>query len=217
MEITTQNPSNQPLKSALPPSIELELDLANASPWNLKQAVEKLTSNQSVKQALKAECERLKWLLRPTTRQEIMTSLGKLILHYPQTNMGENQLRLLFEDYLDDLGPYPASEISVACKEYRLNPENRFFPSSGWLVLRVKDLTYPLRHKLATIEKILNAKPEAPKERVPAEEWEKLRRNLGAELRAADPKEKAAATIEAMRKAGAPEADIEAFKAGIAA
>jgi hypothetical protein len=129
--------------------------------------------------------------------------------------MEENQLRLLFEDYLNDLAPYPAHVIAGACKEYRLNPEHRFFPSSGWLLSKVKAAVYPLCHKLATIEKLLNHKPEAKRDSVTIDAWTKLKANLGAELRGADPREKLAATIEAMRKAGAPEADIEAFKAGV--
>jgi hypothetical protein len=206
MEIAIRN--QLPSKSDLPPSIEQELSLAKASEWNLTQAVEKLGSSQSSRQALQAEAARIRRLLRAAAREEIMTCLGKLILHCPQANMGENQLRLLFEDYLDDLSPYPANAIAEACKEYRLNPENRFFPSSGWLLAKAKEITYPLRRKLSIIEKILDAKPEPRREPVTAEAWANLRKNLGAELRTADAKSKFDATIEAMRKAGAPEADI---------
>src|ERR1700722_14805877 len=101
MEIATQNQTQ--LISALPPSIELELNLAAASEWNLTQAVNRGGSSPTARQLLQAERERLKRLLVPATRPEIMAGLGRLILHYPQTNMGENQLRVLFEDYLDDL------------------------------------------------------------------------------------------------------------------
>ena len=217
MEIAIRNRNQTQLVSALAPSIERELDLAKASEWNLKQAVQILGMNQSARQALQMERERLRSLLIPATRAEVMTCLGKLILHYPQTNMEENQLRLLFEDYLDDLAEFPAHAIGAAGKAYRHNPENRFFPGVGALPAKVREVVYPLRQKLGIIEKILEAKPEPKRDTVPVEAWEDLKKNLGAELRAADPKERLAATIEAMRKGGASDADIEEFRKGQAA
>jgi hypothetical protein len=173
--------------------------------------VELLSCNRQVRGVLLAEAARCAELLKPARRDEVMALLGKLILHYPQMNMGDNQLQVLFEDYLDDLVEFPSSAIAAACKEYRLNPENRFFPSIGWLVSRSKDSTYPLRHRLKIIERILSAEPPKPQRSVTAEQWAELRRSLGAEMRGASKDLQRDATVEMMRKSGAPEADIEAF------
>jgi hypothetical protein len=173
--------------------------------------VERFSCNQQAREALSAEAARCADLLKPSRRDEVMALLGKLILHFPQTNMGDNQLLVLFEDYLNDLKEFPAFAIAEACKEYRLSPENRFFPSVGWLVSRSKDATYPLRHKLGTIQKILRAEPPKIKKSVTAEQWAELRQNLGASLSGEIKERKLEATVEAMRESGAPQGNIEAF------
>jgi hypothetical protein len=41
---------------------------------------------------------------------------------------------MLLLDMLEDLEGYSPEKLRDACRQYRTNPENRFFPSSGQLI-----------------------------------------------------------------------------------
>lgn len=81
--------------------------------------------------------------------------LGRLVVHCPMRNMDERQFGVLFNDYLDDLSPYPAQMIAEACREYRLDPKNTFFPSSAQILALVNQRWYPVNKRLKTIERLL--------------------------------------------------------------
>src|SRR3954470_7671756 len=55
--------------------------------------------------------------LRPASPKEILYALAKLRLHYATSNMNEQELALLLEDYLNDLSPYPRDILEQACIE----------------------------------------------------------------------------------------------------
>lgn len=40
----------------------------------------------------------------------------------------------MIEDYLDDLAKYSPADVEYACRKYRQDPENKFFPKSGELI-----------------------------------------------------------------------------------
>lgn len=136
------------------------------------------------KKVLMMEYQRLQADLVPATAEEIMTALGKLVIHYPQMNMGDNQLKSLYEDYLDDLAPYPAWAMFDACKAYRREPRNEFFPKVSVLLTEVKRLTFDLRRKCNVICNILDEAPynEESRGEIKASDWEKLKKQLAKDL-----------------------------------
>lgn len=152
---TPQQPRNLPtvLPPPLPPSIEQGVYLAMNSLDQIARDMQ--PEAKGLKPILEQEITRLDMLLQPAHRQDIMKSLARLILHCPMSNMGANEQAELFRDYLDDLAPYPLNFIQDACTEYRLNRENRFFPTAAVLVDAVKAKCLPLQRKRATIEKLL--------------------------------------------------------------
>lgn len=68
-----------------------------------------------------------------STAKEVMAMLGKLALHYWRPDFSEQQAKLLFADFVEDLREYSPERIEAACTAYRRNPENRFFPTPGQL------------------------------------------------------------------------------------
>lgn len=45
----------------------------------------------------------------------------------------------MLEDMLSDLGNFSVIEVERACMRYRMNGENRFFPTSGQLMAEPKE------------------------------------------------------------------------------
>jgi len=45
----------------------------------------------------------------------------------------------MIADYLDDLRGYSAARVERACREFRQNGENKFFPKSGEILDLMKD------------------------------------------------------------------------------
>jgi hypothetical protein len=83
-----------------------------------------------------------------------MACLGKLLLHYPMTNMTEREKTSLLEDYIEDMSPYPTWAIVEACRHYRKNAENQYFPKVAVLVesLRGKcERNQMMRHNIRNI------------------------------------------------------------------
>lgn len=174
--IKTQNKIQS--ASALAPSLELELAaVQNGGAWNLREAQARLT--EPVRDALTKERDRLAWLLYRAHPDEIKVFLGKLVLHFPQTNMDDGHLSMLYEDYIQDLQQYPAHLLEAACREYRRNVENRFFPKVSELIALVNPKWLELKSKLATIEKILSGRTEKPKsEPITDDMWQSLKSSL---------------------------------------
>lgn len=110
----------------------------------------------SLRQQLLNEIRRLDSLLIPAHRNEIKSCIARLILHYPMTNMSEDEKTILLEDYIEDLAEFPASIIAKICKEYRIDPKNEFFPKSAKLIDKCKVAIYPLLKKRRTIQEALS-------------------------------------------------------------
>jgi hypothetical protein len=166
------------------------------------------------------ELDRLDYRMRPAARDEIKVFLAKLVLHFPMTNMTQHEKTLLFEDYIEDLGRFPADIVAAACREYRLDPANEFFPKAARLIAACGGKYSVLGRRRKTIAVALEEGKRMSERRLSdAELKAMMERVREIEIPQPTPKEKIAATIEAMRKAGAPESDIAEFAAsqGVAA
>lgn len=183
---TGNNPSHNPLSQApsasvLMPSLEREIALASRTAWNREQAAQNLAKNPEAVDKLRQEHQRLTWLLYPAHPNEIMAYLGKLVLHFPQTNMEDRHLSMLYEDYIDDLGKYPADMIRQACVDYRHNAENQFFPKVAQLMALINPKWLELKHRHGLIDGLLNKIPSViakQEKRIPDEAWAELRREI---------------------------------------
>lgn len=65
--------------------------------------------------------------------EEIIAELAKLDVIFP-TNLAVEERSLRYRVFCDDLGHLPRWKVERACRLYRYNPENRFFPSPGQLL-----------------------------------------------------------------------------------
>lgn len=60
----------------------------------------------------------------------ILTALSS---HYWRPDFSPVQAAMLVSDYCQDLAACRVDEIEIACREYRLNPKNQFYPKSAQL------------------------------------------------------------------------------------
>lgn len=66
-------------------------------------------------------------------------ALSKLQSFYYQPGQTKPQIEGMLEDMLSDLGKYSVVDVERACMRYRMNGENRFFPTSGQLMAPEKE------------------------------------------------------------------------------
>ncbi len=71
--------------------------------------------------------------LTAAERQRVAATLTALSSHYWRPDFSPAQAGMLIADYCADLSACRVDEIEVACREYRLNPKNQFFPKSAQL------------------------------------------------------------------------------------
>lgn len=113
-------------------------------------------SSPERQEMLRHESQRLRGLLARPREEEVLTLLGKLILHYPMANMTTQEKTLLLEDYVDDLSDYPAWAIQEACRTYRRDPDNKFFPKVAVLIDLAKSLCSRHKRMISHIALILD-------------------------------------------------------------
>lgn len=66
--------------------------------------------------------------------KQISAILSKLALHYWRPDFTPAQVNLLMGDYLDDLEGKSPYDVDAACRQYRSNPDNQYFPRTGQLL-----------------------------------------------------------------------------------
>lgn len=59
--------------------------------------------------------------------------LTRLAVHYYRPDFTEGQAKMLIRDMVEDLAEFSVSEVDWSIKEYRRDPGNRYFPTSGQL------------------------------------------------------------------------------------
>lgn len=65
---------------------------------------------------------------------KISATLSRLALHFWRPDFTPIQAQYLMEDYLEDLRGYSSNQVESACRNYRRDPENKFFPTPGQLI-----------------------------------------------------------------------------------
>jgi len=118
--------------------------------------------------------------------------LGRIMLHYSIGNRKDGEISALMLDYIDDLSEFPAWAIDAACKAYRRNAANEFFPKVGVLIKLCKEIVEPvkqdqkvIRERIAT-QNALTYQPEIIK----PEQVDALMAELRASLMADEAKDK---------------------------
>lgn len=66
-------------------------------------------------------------------KRMVAVSLARLAAHYWRPDFTAIQAELLFEDFVADLTGFSNDEIETACRLYRQNGKNQFFPKPGQL------------------------------------------------------------------------------------
>jgi hypothetical protein len=118
--------------------------------------------------------------LKPAKLSEILAILSKLRLHYPLANIESRQVEILLSDYVEDLSFSPLDLLLEACREYRRNPANQFFPKIGELLQPTKEKWCARKWQLIQI-KIMIAKAEYTQE-LDYEENRQLIRQVQADV-----------------------------------
>jgi len=98
-------------------------------------------------------------------------------------NLDENQARVLFEDYMEELGKFPHDILQGACRAYRNNPQNTFFPKVAQLLELCQTPYRKLLRKLNALNQILSADPNLLRlevSRPKAVDFEELTKSLEA-------------------------------------
>lgn len=96
--------------------------------------------------------------LMPAIPEKIITSLTKLSAHYWQGNKDQTGWSVVMEDYLEDLEDLPADLLDEACKRWRRNAANKFFPRAAELKAQISYDWCQRRMQLRRIEALLAPK-----------------------------------------------------------
>lgn len=75
----------------------------------------------------------------PATRKQILARVASLELLYGRQAMSDTERRVWLETYCEDLNGRSDDQIADACKRYRQNGENRYFPTPGALLDLMKN------------------------------------------------------------------------------
>lgn len=113
------------------------------------------------------DIRKLEIALKPA-KEEIMTQLARLRLHFSAGYVTAEEFKYLLKDYIADLAQYPKDLIEMACNEYRRHTENQFFPKFGQLIKLIQESWFKRKGKLARLKKLLevsNAAEEARQEK----------------------------------------------------
>lgn len=76
---------------------------------------------------------------RTLTDREMAQELLRLGTHFPAQNIGSKMEALKFQDFYSDLRHLTIEELRRACRCYRLDPKNEFFPTPGKLLAALKE------------------------------------------------------------------------------
>lgn len=76
----------------------------------------------------------MKAQLRPGTRKDLAVCLGQLAIVYASSHRTEHEWEMLFDIYSEDLAEVPADILADACRAYRRDPANKFFPTPGQIL-----------------------------------------------------------------------------------
>jgi len=72
-------------------------------------------------------------------RKQILARVAALELLYGRQSMTDAERRVWLETYCEDLGTHTDDQIADACKRYRQDGANRFFPTPGALLDLMKN------------------------------------------------------------------------------
>jgi hypothetical protein len=78
--------------------------------------------------------------LQPLAVDEFKMLLGRLLLHYPSRDITAAQHRLVFDDYISDIGGFPADLVIDAFAEWRQHGKP-FFPTISELLPGIESAT----------------------------------------------------------------------------
>lgn len=75
----------------------------------------------------------------PATKAQILARIVSLELLYGRQAMSDDERRIWLQTYIEDLGAYTDLELANACRKYRQNGDNRYFPNPGQLLELLKN------------------------------------------------------------------------------
>jgi hypothetical protein len=107
------------------------------------------------------------------TLRDMVMELERLAIHFPRTDMDSAKWKVLFLTFHEDCKHLSFARLREACRRYRQNPDNRFFPTPGQLLGTLKtgfDAVYisPPKPKLLP-EPELSPETIAERQRIVAE------------------------------------------------
>lgn len=70
----------------------------------------------------------------PATAEQIIRAMAVLDVVFPSSAMTIEERSLRYRIFCADLAHLSEQQVLTACKRYRTNPENKFFPTPGMLL-----------------------------------------------------------------------------------
>lgn len=165
-----------------------------------------------MKHHLEAELIRVESRMTPAKPDEIKTCLAKMILHFPMVNMSQHEKTLLLEDYIAELGRFPADIIASVCRKYCLNIESEFFPKAAKLIAGCVGKFSILSRRRKTIKDAIEESARLKQKRLSDDELKAMMdRVREVEIPQPSQEEKIKATIEMMIKQNATQEEVDSF------
>lgn len=93
-------------------------------------------------------------LLQPASTVQIMKRLARLRLHFPTSNMSEQELAMLLQDYIAGMAVYPVDIIEMASLEYLRSKESLYFPKLGQLISLMNKYWYQRKWDFERLKKL---------------------------------------------------------------
>lgn len=76
-------------------------------------------------------------------KELVLVALNRLALHYWRPDFTPSQAKAVMGDYLEDLAHYGAERVEEACRRWRCDPANKFFPRPGEMLALIQPKSAP--------------------------------------------------------------------------
>lgn len=91
----------------------------------------------------------------------VATALLRLQAHYWRPDFTPAQAKELYADFIEDLSDLPPDILDEAIRQYRRDPERKFFPRPGEILGLAEPMLTERRRAVYRLEKHINARDEA--------------------------------------------------------
>lgn len=115
----------------------------------------------------------------PETALAVGVMIAKLATHYYRPDFGPEQVKHMTRDFIEDLEEFPITDIENAFRDYRRDPNNKFFPTPGM----IRGIALKARKDRAELNRYNNDLRPLWSDSRPCRWWDRPKRYWRAEWR----------------------------------